>query len=238
LAWKESRVGDHRDGGGFGREKASRCSSPWLRLLGRWKGGWFFFCRKVGRTMTSEGRHVEADEALQEARERFIALWGQMGSSWGIPRTMAQVHALLYAVGEPLNTDEVMEHLGISRGSASTTLRQLLDWGVVWRVHRRGDRKEYFQAEQDVWKMFRLIIAERKKKEIDPLLEALEACRGLTDLPPQRRIDSGAAAKQGHNERLDRLIEFVRIVDSISQRFISPSGKGLVLAAKLLYRAS
>jgi len=188
--------------------------------------------------MTSEGRHVEADEALQEARERFIALWGQMGSSWGIPRTMAQVHALLYAVGEPLNTDEVMEHLGISRGSASTTLRQLLDWGVVWRVHRRGDRKEYFQAEQDVWKMFRLIIAERKKKEIDPLLEALEACRGLTDLPPQRRIDSGAAAKQGHNERLDRLIEFVRIVDSISQRFISPSGKGLELAAKLLYRAS
>jgi len=188
--------------------------------------------------MAARREQPDPNDALQQARERFIALWGQMGSNWGIPRTMAQVHALLFVVGEPLNTDEVMEGLGISRGSASMTLRQLVDWGIVSRVHRRGDRKEYFRAEQDVWKMFRTILAQRKKKEIDPLLEALEACREGTNLRQNRKIDSDAAVIQAHNERLDQLIEFMRIVDSISQRFISPSGKGLELAAKLLFRAS
>ena len=177
-------------------------------------------------------------DRLREARERFIALWGQMGSNWGIPRTMAQVHALLYVVGEPMNTNQVMDGLGISRGSASMTLRALVDWGILKRVHRRGDRKEYYQAEQDVWKLFRTIIAERKKREIDPLLEALEACRRTTDLPAKRRIDPDDAAVTAHNDRIDELIQFIQIVESISQRFISPTGEGLELAAKLLDRAS
>jgi DNA-binding transcriptional regulator GbsR (MarR family) len=176
--------------------------------------------------------------ALGEARERFIALWGQMGSNWGIPRTMAQVHALLFIVGEPLNTDEVMEGLGISRGNASMTLRRLVDWGIVSRVHRRGDRKEYFLAEQDVWKLFRTILAQRKKQEIDPLLEALEECRQTTEPAGERKVDAEAAALTAHNDRLDDLITFMRIADSISKRFISPTGEGLELAAKLLDRAS
>jgi DNA-binding transcriptional regulator GbsR (MarR family) len=176
--------------------------------------------------------------ALQEARERFIALWGQMGSSWGIPRTMAQVHALLFIVGRPMNTDEVMEGLAISRGNASMTLRRLVDWGIVSRVHRRGDRKEYFLAELDVWKMFRTILAERKKQEIDPLLEELRACREATEPAGERKIDADAAALTAHNDRLDDLITFMHIADSISQRFISPTGEGLQLAAKLLDRAS
>ncbi|MCP3902691.1 MAG: MarR family transcriptional regulator [Planctomycetes bacterium] len=177
-------------------------------------------------------------DALREARERFVALWGQMGSTWGIPRTMAQVHALLFIAGEPLNTDEVMEGLGISRGNASMTLRGLVDWGIVSRVHRRGDRKEYFVAEQDVWKMFRTILAERKKRELDPLREELSACRGRTERIAGRKLDSEAAKLRAHNDRLDRLIEFMRIVDSISQRFSGPGGKGLEMAAKLLDRAS
>jgi DNA-binding transcriptional regulator GbsR (MarR family) len=174
--------------------------------------------------------------SLQDARERFVALWGQMGSNWGIPRTMAQVHALLFITGEPLNADDVMEGLGISRGNASMSLRALVDWGIVSRVHRRGDRKDYYLAEQDVWKMFRTILAERKKREIDPLLEALEACRpgGRAD----RRVDSDAAGIKAHNDRLDDLTAFVRLVDSISRRFSSPTGEGLELAAKLLDRAS
>lgn len=174
--------------------------------------------------------------ALRDAQDRFIAIWGQMGSSWGIPRTMAEVHALLYIAGRPLNTDEVMQRLNISRGNASMTLRALVDWGVITRIHHRGDRKEYFQAEQDVWKLFRTVIRERKKREFDPLLEALYQCRDLTQTRGGRRI--GPDAVEPHNQRLDNLIGFIRTVDAISQRFISPSGKGLELAAKLLARAS
>ena len=186
------------------------------------------------RDRTRSGGAANPAGSVTVARERFIALWGQMGSVWGIPRTMAQTHALLFVTGEPLNTDEVMEGLGISRGNASMTLRALVDWGIVSRVHRRGDRKEYYLAEQDVWKMFRTIVDQRKKREIDPLLEALEGCRLKTD----RRIDSDAPAIKSHNDRLQDLIRFMRTVDSISHRFTGPGGKGLERAAKLLSRAS
>jgi DNA-binding transcriptional regulator GbsR (MarR family) len=188
--------------------------------------------------MPSPSEKPETSEGLREARDRFITLWGQMGTYWGIPRTMAQVHALLFITGRPMCTDDVIEGLTISRGNASMTLRALVDWGIVSRVHRRGDRKEYFQAEQDVWKMFRTILEQRKKREIDPLLEALEACRQSTGSRRGRKLDPGAAEAEAHNERIDELIGFMRIVDSISQRFSSPGGKGLELAAKLLDRAS
>lgn len=178
----------------------------------------------------------ETPKSLDEARARFIDLWGQMGSTWGIPRTMAQVHAFLLAEGEPRNTDDVMAALAVSRGSASMTLRALVDWGIVYRTHLRGDRKEYFIAEQDVWTMFRTILAERKKREIDPLLAALAACTFMPD--DSRKVDADAAATRDHNERIESLSAFFSLIDSISQRFISPSGAGLELAAKLLDRAS
>jgi DNA-binding transcriptional regulator GbsR (MarR family) len=189
-------------------------------------------------TAASGGDSPEVSGLLREARERFVALWGQMGSTWGIPRTMAQVHALLFISDVPMSADEVMAGLGISRGNASMTLRSLVDWGIVSRIHRRGDRKEYFAAEQDVWKMFRTIIAQRKKREVDPLLEALAACREMTEVPAKRKVDASVAAFRGHNRRLDELIAFIRTIDSISQRFTGPTGKGLETAAKLLERAS
>src|SRR5688572_25789156 len=181
-------------------------------------------------------RDAEAvGKTLREARDRFIALWGQMASNWGIPRTMAEVHAVLFIAGEPMNTDDVMESLGISRGNASMTLRALQEWGIVSRVHLRGDRKEYFQAEQDIWKLFRTILRERKKREIDPLLEALRACRNLTSTASagssSRKIGPGRASVEAHNARLDSMLAFVEMIDSISQRLIA-SGKGLQLAAK------
>jgi DNA-binding transcriptional regulator GbsR (MarR family) len=178
-------------------------------------------------------------KTLREARERFIALWGQMASNWGIPRTMAEVHGLLFIADKPMNTDEVMHSLDISRGSASMTLRALQEWGIVSRVHLRGDRKEYFQAEQDVWKLFRTILRERKKREIDPLLEALRACRDMTSSSSggARKIGPDAAIVQSHNERLDTMLSFIEMIDSISQRLIT-SGKGLQLAAKILAKAS
>lgn len=182
---------------------------------------------------------LAAPSNLRDSRERFIALWGQMASNWGIPRTMAEVHALLYIAGEPMNTDGVMEALGISRGNASMTLRDLEAWGVVSRVHLRGDRKEYFQAEQDVWKLFRTILRERKKREIDPLLEALRDCRERAEPAPasSRKLRPNAAAIDAYQERLDNMLRFIETIDSVSQRFIN-SGKGLELAVKLLAKAS
>lgn len=191
---------------------------------------------------------ITPQPALRDARDRFIALWGQMAANWGIPRTMAEVHALLYIAGEPMNTDDVMQGLGISRGNASMTLRDLEQWGIVSRVHIRGDRKEYFKAEQDVWKLFRTILRERKKREIDPMIEALRACRDMTSVKGfatsssssgagGRKIGPHAAAVQAHNARLDDMLRFIEMINGISQRLID-SGKGLEIAAKLLSKAS
>src|SRR5262245_27097946 len=180
--------------------------------------------------------HSDVRRTLREARERFVALWGQMAANWGIPRTMAEVHALLFIAGQPMNTDEVMDGLDISRGNASMTLRALQEWGIVSRVHIRGDRKEYFQAEQDIWKLFRTILRERKKREIDPLVEALRTCRELTSNAAlgaggggTRKIGPDAVSVQAHNERLDSMLEFIEMIDTISQRLVA-SGKGLQLA--------
>jgi hypothetical protein len=112
------------------------------------------------------------------------------------------------------------------------TLRSLQEWGIVSRIHMRGDRKEYFQAEQDIWKLFRTILRERKKREIDPLIEALRTCRDLTaTTQSSRRIGPEGVAVDAHNVRLDSMLEFIQMIDSISQRLIA-SGKGLELAAK------
>jgi DNA-binding transcriptional regulator GbsR (MarR family) len=104
--------------------------------------------------------------ALNAARDEFVAQWGAMGSSWGINRTMAQIHALLIITTPPLSTDDIMEELKISRGNAHMNLRELVGWGLVRSVIRKGERKEYFEAEKDVWKMFCIIVRERKRREI------------------------------------------------------------------------
>lgn len=175
-----------------------------------------------------------ADDELKVVRERFVSLWGRMGSSWGIPRSMAEVHALLFIEGRPMNTDEVMEGLGISRGNASMMLRSLIDWGIVSRTRVRGDRKEYFQTEQDVWQLFRVILRQRKKREIDPLLEALHECREAARPKDDRKLDPEAAEAEALVRRLDEMLEFMHLVDEIAQRFIGPTGEGLEKAAKLL----
>lgn len=184
----------------------------------------------------SKAQSGSAADRLALARDRFIALWGEMGSAWGIPRTMAEAHALLYIVGEPLNADDVMERLSISRGNASMTLRTLLEWGLISRIHNRGDRREYFKAEQDVWKLFATIVRERKRREFDPLLEALEGCRALTEPSgsSRSRRASGNETLEAHHERLDDMLELVRTLDRLSERLITSGGPGLTLAAKLL----
>ena len=174
------------------------------------------------------------------AQDRFIATWGQMGSAWGISRTMAEVHALLYISGDALCTDDVMDRLAISRGNASMSLRALLDWGIITRVHKRGDRKEYFLAEADVWTMFKTIARERKKREIDPVIASLYEVRDLTGInnkPPARR-DHDAVNDEDpllrHNARLDAMLDFIETLDTLSRTIVDPEGTGLRKAMSLL----
>lgn len=177
--------------------------------------------------------------ALTKAQDQFIAVWGQMAGAWGISRTMAEVHALLFIVGEPMCTDDVMERLQISRGNASMSLRALLDWGIIERSHKRGDRKEYFSAEQDVWALFRAIVRERIAREVDPLLASLYEIRDMTPADRARRGDGAEderARIEAHNRRIDEMLEFFRVLEKIGHRFVSPSGRGLQLAAMLLGR--
>lgn len=111
---------------------------------------------------------------LQQAKQEFINSWGVLGTQWGINRTMAQVHALLLVAEKPLSTDEIMEELTISRGNANMNVRELIDWNLVERTLLQGDRKEYFTAEKDIWKVATCIMYQRKKRELDPMLKVLE----------------------------------------------------------------
>ena len=110
---------------------------------------------------------------LQEAKYKFIQEWGVLGSSWGINRAMAQIHALLMLAPESKTTDEVMEELKISRGNANMNLRALIDWGLVFKEYKPGERKEYFYAEKDLWNVMKQIAKERRKREIVPIREVL-----------------------------------------------------------------
>lgn len=118
---------------------------------------------------------------LSEAKEKYIQTWGTFATNWGINRTMAQVHALLLASDKALSTDEVMEGLEISRGNANMNLRALIDWGIVRKELIKGDRKEYFVAEKDVWYLFKQITKERRKREIEPVISFLEELKEIED---------------------------------------------------------
>ena len=111
---------------------------------------------------------------LTEAKNQFIASWGAFGTHWGINRTMAQIHALLLISPESLSQDEIMDQLNISRGNVNMNIRELINWGVVERVIIPGERREFFSAEKDIWKVVRLIVKERKKRELDPMLKLLD----------------------------------------------------------------
>ena len=110
---------------------------------------------------------------LTEAKLQFIASWGAFGTHWGINRTMAQIHALLMVSAEPITQDDIMEQLNISRGNVNMNIRDLITWGLVDRILLSGERKEYFSAEKDTWKVATQIIKERKKRELDPMLKLL-----------------------------------------------------------------
>ena len=145
---------------------------------------------------------------LERAQEQFILEWGRMSSSWGINRTMAQIHALLFVSGIPLEVNEIMDRLQISRGNASMNLRELMDWGVVRRFRQPGDRKDTYLSETDPYQMFVRIIKERKRREIDPTNDAIREV--LTKLP-ETDMD---ASVQTLRARLQALLEIFDLIDA------------------------
>lgn len=170
---------------------------------------------------------VSEKEKLAELRENFVAHWGVMGTQWGINRTMAQIHALLITSLEPMSTDEVMEALQISRGNAHSNLKELSNWGLLQIVTKKGDRKEYFEAEKGVWEMFRRICAERKRREIDPVLKVLQDCAEASE---------GMTSAEGvaFREMTKELEEFVSFGAKMTDRVASmPHGKAMQMAFRL-----
>ena len=111
---------------------------------------------------------------LIEAKQQFISSWGAFGTHWGINRTMAQIHALLLINPDPITQDDIMDELNISRGNTNMNIRELINWGLVERVILPGERKEYFSAEKDIWKVVKQIVKERKKRELEPMLQLLD----------------------------------------------------------------
>ncbi len=139
---------------------------------------------------------VETEMKMQPAIQELVLHWGEMGARWGISRTVARIHALLYFSPKPLPADEITELLGIARSHVSNSLKELQAWGVVKNVHILGDRREHFESMKDVWKLFEALLDERKKREVDPTLAALRSVEpaitsdpGISDETRQRWED-------------------------------------------------
>lgn len=113
---------------------------------------------------------------LSPVQQKFVLHWGEMGTRWGINRTVAQIHALLFISPRPLPADEIAETLAVARSNVSTSLKELQGWGIVKLVHVLGDKRDHFESMKDVWAMFRVVLSERKKREIDPTLQMLREC--------------------------------------------------------------
>jgi DNA-binding transcriptional regulator GbsR (MarR family) len=128
-------------------------------------------------------------EALGAPGRRFVLHWGEMGWRWGVNRTVAQLHALLFLMGRPMHAEEIAELLQVARSNVSNSLRELENWKLVRVVHRVGDRRDYFETAQDPWELLRIIVRERKSREFDPTLTVLRDC--VAD-PQFSRLDAGA----------------------------------------------
>lgn len=177
------------------------------------------------------------EQALRTAQDTFIRRWGEMGATWGINRTMAEIHALLYITGQPLCTDDVMDRLHISRGNASMSLRALCDWGIIRRKHKLGERREYFESLGDVWEMFSIIAAERKRREMDPVLETIKQCQKMIDASAIGKSAAAQEAVRVTHERLAGMEEFMSVTNKIFQQFVSNAKSGLSRVVRVLLKA-
>ena len=178
-----------------------------------------------------------AQQQLYNAQDTFIRRWGEMGQTWGINRTMAEIHALLYITAQPLCTDDVMDRLHISRGNASMSLRALCDWGIIRRLHKRGERREYFESLSDVWEMFSIIAAERKRREMDPVLETIRQCQQMLSESALGKPAAKREDVQATRQRLAGMEEFMEVTNKIFQQFVGNAKSGLTKIVKVLLKA-
>jgi len=159
---------------------------------------------------------------LNPVQRKFLLHWGEMGGRWGINRTVAQVHALLYLSPKPLHADDLVDLLGVSRSGISGSLHELQNWRLIKVVHVIGDRRDHFEAVQDPYQMFAIIIAERKRRELDPVLSVIRECIAEAD----------ASATEAHTRKqLLRLGEFAQ---QINQAYARLSGLAPAKLARLL----
>jgi DNA-binding transcriptional regulator GbsR (MarR family) len=173
-----------------------------------------------------------AKTRLADAERKFVDLWDTMSSLWGINPTMARIHGLLYITGEALTMDEMMDRLGISRGNVSMNLTRLVEWGLVQRAHRAGNRRDRYISVSDVWEMFTRVAAQRKRREIDPVLSTLRNCRD--DLASDALgAGSTKSASGDRYRRVDDLLKFLQLMDHLSQQFLA-SHKDLRAAVEIL----
>jgi DNA-binding transcriptional regulator GbsR (MarR family) len=155
----------------------------------------------------------------REVVDRFVAVWEEMASNWGINRTMARVYALLYCVEQPLNTDDIMERLQISRGSANMNLRSLVDWDLVEKTSVADSRKDHYVAETDVWQVTARIIEKREQQEIRPVKARLQLFADHL-VPEGKSLDDCPEADRRFYERLQRLIELMEVFEGVSSALL------------------
>jgi DNA-binding transcriptional regulator GbsR (MarR family) len=144
---------------------------------------------------------------LSPVAQKFILHWGEMGTKWGINRTVAQVHALLFLSPKAIPAEEIAETLAVARSNVSTSLRELQGWGIVRVVHILGDRRDHFETLKDVWEIFRTVSEERKRREIDPTLRALNEC--------VHELKSNLQSDAYTRERLESMLEFLTIMSGL-----------------------
>jgi DNA-binding transcriptional regulator GbsR (MarR family) len=166
---------------------------------------------------------------LSPIQQKFILHWGEMGTRWGINRTVAQIHALLFLSSTPLSAEEITETLGVARSNVSNSLRELQSWGIVKLVHRMGDKRDHFESMKDIWEMFRVVLDERKKREIDPTLRLLRECLQETEQTKEKDPHTEAQLRklneffetttacyiQLRNWPMAALVKFVKLGDKV-----------------------
>ena len=185
----------------------------------------------------------QRSDTHRKASEQFVQLWGEMASAWGINKTMAQIHALLYAERDPLNTDMIMKALGVSRGNVNMNLRNLMQWQLIEKVAIEGNRKDYYTAEKDVWNIVAILIEERQQREIAPIHQSLEEClkmfeqestsgdekqgegqgqvqQGQGQAQDQAQREDQKREEQEFQERIENFLEFLIMFDRFTKAMI------------------
>jgi len=171
---------------------------------------------------------------LKEAKNLLVRRWGEMGGYWGINRTMAEIHALLFVTRVPLCTDDIMDQLKISRGNASMNLRALVDWGLIERVHQLGDRKEYFRADTDVWHMFETIMRERRRREVEPIIATIDRCCELVARDAGKGNAADAECSREFHRRVGELRRFLATMGMLFELVLEFGGAGIENLTKLM----